>query len=56
VRTSRDEVDELIRQYADSPRSDTFISYNDAIVLAREVRRLRRAVQRLKNQLDEERK
>jgi hypothetical protein len=51
VRTSRDEIDELIRQYADSSRSDTFVSYNHAIVLAREVRRLRRAVQRLKTNL-----
>lgn len=35
-------IDELVKQYADSDRSDTFVSYNDAIVLAREVRRLRR--------------
>lgn len=37
-----DSVDDLIKSYADADRSDTFVSYNDAIVLAREVRRLRR--------------
>jgi hypothetical protein len=37
-----EDVDELVRQYADADRSDTFVSYNDAIVLAKEVRRLRR--------------
>jgi hypothetical protein len=40
----KSEIDELIRQYADSDRSDTFVSYNDSIALAREVVRLRRRV------------
>lgn len=48
TRRKRDEdVDELIRQYADADRSDTFVSYNDAIVLAKEVRKLRRFIRQV---------
>lgn len=45
-RATPEEINEPIRQYADSSRSDTFASYNDAVVLAREVRHLRRAMER----------
>jgi hypothetical protein len=37
-------IDQLIKDYANADRSDTFVSYNDAIVLAKEVRRLRRVI------------
>lgn len=43
---TRAEIDKLVKEYADSDRSDTFVSYNDAIVLAREVRRLRESLRR----------
>lgn len=43
------EIDQLVKDYADSDHSDTFISYNDAIVLAREVRRLRRTISRMRS-------
>ena len=43
------EIDQLVKDYADSERSDTFVSYNDAIVLAKEVRRLRRQVRTWRN-------
>lgn len=42
------EIDKLVRNYADADRSDTFVSYNDAIVLAREVLRLRQRIASLK--------
>ena len=35
------DVNDLVERYADLNKSDTFVSYNDCIVLAREVRRLR---------------
>lgn len=34
------DLEKLVKQYADADESDTFASYNSAIVLAREVRRL----------------
>lgn len=46
MRRDKAVIDELVRQYADAERSNTFVSYNDAILLAREVRRLRRMVAR----------
>lgn len=41
-------INKLIADYAESDRSDTFVSYNDAIELAREVLRLRDVIAKLK--------
>jgi hypothetical protein len=49
----KESVDDLVRQYADADHSDTFVSYNDAIVLAREVRRLRRQASSFKKRFGE---
>jgi uncharacterized protein YlxW (UPF0749 family) len=49
----RRDMDKLVADYADSDRSDTFISYNDAIELAREVRRLQRKVEKLEDKVAE---
>lgn len=42
------DINKLVKNYADCDPSDTFVSYNDAIMLAREVRRLRDVVAKLK--------
>lgn len=47
-KTTKEEINKLVKDYADSDRSDTFVSYNDAIVLAQEIRRLRRRLARAK--------
>lgn len=45
----RESLDKLVRDYADSGPSDTFVSYNDAIVLARAVRRLKKELKNVKS-------
>ena len=43
------EIDEEeLKQYAESGWSDTFASYNSAVLYAREILRLRRQIKRLK--------
>lgn len=45
-------LDKLVDDYADSEKSDTFAAYNDAIRLAKAVRRLRKQLASLEEEVE----
>lgn len=42
-------IDAILEDYPKGAHSDIFISYNDAVLLAEEVRRLRRKIRKLES-------